>query len=431
MLIAIIKQNYLSYKTKIYPWIVIFSAATFLFLTTILQNIFNSISPYLINNYHFTTAEIGLLFACYYYADALLVLPAGIIIDQLSVKKIILFSLLILNISTLGFSLTNSIIIMAIARIMLGIAGAFSGISYFKLLLRWLPPQQIGLASGIINAFTISGGLFAQAPMVLLLTKFGWQNGLLLNFWLGMLLLILAKIFISDFPTTSLASHNKQNIKINYKKIGKQLATVILNPQNWIIGLYSSFASLPGIFLGASLGNLYLQQVYNLTTLESSYITSIYFIGYMTSAPFIGFISDKLHNRKLPLMLSVLFILFSLLILLLLPKLTTTTLALIILFFIIGASTSFQVLYYPLIAESNPKELTGTTIGFICTLNTLTGFYLYLLSLIINIPVKTNSVIAHPTLKNYHMAIVALIITSIISLLLALIIKEKNCKHLK
>ena len=416
------KQHILKYMDKIHPWLVVLSAASFLFLISILQNIFNSITPYLVEKFHFSGSEIGFLFGCYYYSNILFVMLAGILVDKFSVRKLLLVSFIVTNISVLVFALTKSLTVMALSRLALGIVGSFSGLSYFMLITRWFPAQKVALVTGIISAFMTSGGLVAQAPLVLAIEKLGWCNSLLLNFWVGMLLFLGAFVLLQDFPsgTKQQITYQKNMIsKLTFKQLIKK---IIINPQNWLIGMFCSLADLPVLFLGASWGNLYLQQTQNLTEIKSSYVTSMIFIGAIIGAPLIGWGSDKFRLRKMPLIIGTIFVLVTILPIMYITNLSFITL--LILFFIMGVMTSSHVVCYPLVAESNPKEITGATTGFVASLSAISGVYLYIFSCLMDSAQnhKLDFVASH------RLIILVLLGSIIISLFLALLIKETSCK---
>lgn len=108
---------------KIRPWLVVFAAASFFFLVNSAMNL-SVITPYLITRFHFTATKISFLFACYYYSDVMFVFFAGIILDKISVKKVLIISFIVANCSILVFALTNSFVFMVLSRLALGFVGS-------------------------------------------------------------------------------------------------------------------------------------------------------------------------------------------------------------------------------------------------------------------------------------------------------------------
>lgn len=404
---------------KIRPWLVVFAAASFFFLVNSAMNL-SVITPYLITRFHFTATKISFLFACYYYSDVMFVFFAGIILDKISVKKVLIISFIVANCSILVFALTNSFVFMVLSRLALGFVGSFSLLSCFKLIKRWFPPEKAAFVTGIIITYATFGTLLSQTPLILAIEKLGWQSGLLLNFWLGILLLIFAAIFVQDFPANiqqaqQQALKNQTNVWISIKK-------TISNYQNWLIGFYSSLFSLPGLFFGASWGIPCFQQA-GLTKAEGACVINAIVVGTMMGSPLIGWLSDKFHSRKKPLIICGFFAITILLVITYVTKISL--LAFFFLFFLFGLTLSSQAVIFPLVAEHNPPFLVGSATGFVATLTALSGVYMPFLGWIMD---RYSNNHKH-LIIDYHPVMLVLIGTIIVSMSLILFVKETEGKQ--
>jgi len=97
--------------------------------------------------------------------------------------------------------------------------------------------------------------------------------------------------------------------------------------------------------------------VYQRTSLESSNIISLIFIGSIIGCPLMGWLSDRQARRK-PLMVCGALATLCLLVPLVIGCFESSK-VLSIVFFLLGLFTSTQVISYPLIAESNTSHNTG------------------------------------------------------------------------
>jgi MFS family permease len=406
---------------KIQPWLVVFAAASFYFLVNSAMNL-SVITPYLITKFHFTAVKISFLFACYYYSNIIFVFFAGIVLDKASVKKVLMISFVVVNCSILLFALTNSFVLMVLARLALGLVGSFSLLSCFKLIKRWFPPEKVAFVTGIIITYASFGTLFSQSPLILAIEQLGWRSGLLLNFWLGILLFIFATIFVQDFPANIQQDTTQQQALKNQTSVWVSIRKTIMNYQNWLIGLYSSLFSLPGLFFGANWGIPYFQQA-GLTKEEGACIINAIVVGAMIGFPFIGCLSDRFHSRKKPLIVCGFFIIAILLIVTYVKKMSLLTY--ILLFFLFGLTLSSQAVIFPFAAEHNPPFLVGSATGFVATLTTLSGIYMPFLGWIIDCYSKNHKHL----IIDYHPVMLILIGMVIISMFLLLFISETNGKQ--
>lgn len=165
----------------------------------------------------------------------------------------------------------------------------------FKLIKQWFSPERMALIAGCVTTYAAIGGLLSQTPLMLAIKKLGWNSGLLLNFWLGVLFLIFALIATQDFPPNT-----RQQVTNNKLAIWQLIKKTIVNHQNWLIGFCGSLLSLPALFFGASWGIIYLQQHGGLTAIESSYVINANIVGAILGSTLIGWLSDRFNTRKIP-----------------------------------------------------------------------------------------------------------------------------------
>jgi sugar phosphate permease len=271
------------------------------------------------------------------------------------------------------------------------------------------------------------GGMIAQTPMTLLTDQFGWRNMLFINACAGLVMLGIIFIFVKDAPSEVINMYEHHR-PLTPDQFWQMLRQSIVNPQNWLGGLYTSLLNLPIFLMGAMWGSMYLVQVHNLTRTESSFVTSMIFVGTIVGSPVVGWVSDRIGLRRLPMIVCALLSLVTILIVMFTPGLTL--IALMALFFAIGFFTSAQIISYPLIAESNPRALTGTSEGLASTLIMAGGIsqpvFGWMMGLnwdhkmVDNVPVYSNT--------DFLTAMAIMPIAFILGLIAALLIKETYCK---
>lgn len=354
------------------PWTVCFAASLFFFFEFMQVNMFNAVAPALMQTFHLQALEISHLSAAYFYTTVLFLTSAGMILDRVSTRKLLIAAMTLIVIATACFARSNAFWQAMVCRLITGAGGAFCLLSCVRLASRWFPPRRMALVVGLIVTFAMSGGMVAQTPFTLAVDAFGWRNTLLLDAGLGavMLLVIIAKV--RDFPPGSAQQVSHQHQTLQQLGLWQALGRVLRNRQNWLGGIYTSLMNLPIFLLGALWGSLYLVQVRHLTRVDASYVTSMLFIGTIVGSPVIGWLSDFISRRRLPMLGGAFIALGLFLWLMLAPALSF--IELMTLFFLIGFITSTQIISYPLIAESNPGFLVGSAEGLASTLIMAGGF---------------------------------------------------------
>lgn len=336
--------------------IVVFSASLYFFYLFIQLNLFNSLNASLMKDFQVSAAELGHLSAFYFYGNVALLLPAGILLDRTSVRKIILFSMGLIIFAVFLFSFTHHFWIAALARLMTGVGGVFCMLASIRLATRWFPPERMALVIGLIVTIAMIGGMIAQTPFTLLIEKMGWRQALLFDGVLGLLLFSIIFLFVKDYPPYYDITQEKGHLSL--LGFWASLRLALMNKQNWLGGVYTSLLNLPIFLLGGLWGNIYLVQVHHLTPIQASYACSMIFVGTIIGSPIIGWLSDYLRLRKAPMLLFAVFSFITILLMMLLPQ--VNLFIAITLFLLLGFFTSAQIITYPLIAESNPIAITAT-----------------------------------------------------------------------
>jgi len=343
-------------------WVVTLTASLFFFYEFIQMNVFNSINEQLREVYHLDAVQLGQLFSMYFYANFMVLFPAGSLLDRFSTRKILLCAISTTTIGTLLFSIATDYWMAALGRFLVGGSASFCFLSCIRIASRWFAPHRMAFVTGVVVTMAMLGGLCAQTPFTYLVQYLGsWRHALLINTVLGVIIFLATFFIVQDFPPD--AKQRAMADKQHLQSLGlwRCIKLAALNPQNWLGGCYTALINLPVFILGGLWGILYLTHVHHITEVEASYATTIFFVGVIVGSLLYGWISDHLSRRVMPMIVGAILSLIVMCILMFVPQLSLS--ALIILFFLIGLFTSSQVLTYPLIAELNPHYLTSTAVS--------------------------------------------------------------------
>ncbi len=410
-------------------WLVVLTASLFFFYEFIQLNLFNAIDVQLMQSFHLTAPQLGQLSSMYFYANALFLFPAGILLDRYSTKKLLLAAVVLCTVGTFIFAIAQDYFIAAVGRALVGWGAAFCFLSCVRLATRWFPPQKMAFVTGMVVTMAMLGGLVAQTPMEILSRYMGWRNAVLIDASLGLFVGLAILFFVQDHPPTFNENGAKEKDNAQHLSLWRSLGLVLLNKNNWLGGIYTSLLNLPVFLLGALFGIHYLVEVHQLTAAQASYATTMFFVGVIFGAPAFGWFSDRIGRRILPMIIGAILSLIVMLMLMYVPDLSLG--ALIGLFFLIGFVTSSQVLSYPAIAELNPLALTSTAMSIASVSIMLSGaifqpFFGWVMELhwdhkVVNdVPIYS----AHDFLN----AMMIMPVAFIIGLLIAWMMKETYCK---
>jgi MFS family permease len=336
-------------------WLVCLSAGLFFLYEFFQLNLFDVINESLLVDFNLNSTQLSWLSSSYLWANILFLLPAGILLDRYSVRRIILIAMSICILGTVGFAFSTAYAWAFICHFLTGIGNGFCFLACVVLVSRWFPPQRQAFVIGCIVTMAFLGGMLAHTPLAYLKTHYGWRDALLIDAAFGMVILFWMFIVLQDTPLTVL----KKEPNANPGRI--HLKAIVLNRQNIMAGIYTACLNLPIMVLCALWGASYLRTVHHLSVLSASNVVSLLFIGSIIGCPFVGWLSDRKGQRKPMMTAGAIATLMTLVPLFLNRPLSPMVLS--ILFFSLGFFTSTQVISYPLIAESNSKQNTGVATG--------------------------------------------------------------------
>ncbi|ATN86751.1 MFS transporter [Coxiella burnetii] len=417
----------ITYDYPLQPWVVCFAASLFFFFEFIQLNLFNALSPALMQAFHISATRLGHLSANYFYANVIFLFPAGMLLDRISTRKVIILAMAASVICTFGFAASTALWQADVCRFVTGIAGSFCLLSNVRLASRWFEPRRMALIIGLIVTFAMLGGMIAQTPFTLLTDAVGWRMTILIDAAFGLVMLFLIVFFVRDYPPGQGSIFQDHQAQLHGLGLWRALLQTIKNRQNWFGGLYTSLMNLPIFLLGAMWGILYLVQIRGLSRPDASLVTSMLFIGTIVGSPVIGWLSDRIKRRRMPMVLGAIVSLILILLLMYEPNLSF--LSLLLIFLGLGFITSTQIISYPLIAESNSLALTGTAEGMASVLIMAGGFtqpffarlmeWRWWHHIVNHVPIFSPS--------DYQLALAIMPIAFVLALVIAYFVRETHC----
>jgi len=330
-------------------WLIFLVASLFPFYGFIEMNMLNTLGPYLISKNY----SLSALSASYFYTDAVLLLPAGLLLDRYDTKTVMLSGLVLSCFGAILFASASESILLILARAISGAGHAFALLSCFHLINLCFRANKQAFMVGLVITIALCGGMLAQAPMSFLIIKIGPRPTLWCNAAFGFL--VLSLLFLAlPYRLFKKASVEKVNF-------WHSICAVIKFPQNWLCGFFADCVGLPLSLLGATWGVTYFTAQKSLSAIEVSWLMSGLFLGVIVGSPIAGWLSDKCQRRRLPMIFGAVFSVVLVFFVLFLPLSYSTMFFAI---FFLSLISAVQILAYPVVAESNLKIHSSAAMGF-------------------------------------------------------------------
>lgn len=336
-------------------WLAALSAALFFFYDFVIMQMGGTLKLDWMNEFGLTATQFSLLASMFLYGNTLMLIPAGIIMDRYSIRKVMLRVIPISLIATGVFTVTHSVWVAEVARFVQGSCNAFCFLSCVLVTSQFFEEKWRGFVMGLIVTLAMLGGVVAQTPLALLVNLIGWREALLGLTCLGMVALLAFSVFVFD-------ARRFDEIKLpTLKEEYEGFVSAFKNSKTWGYGLYISFMNLPVMVVAGLWGITYLQEVHHLAFTEACFVNSLIMIGTIVGSPVLGSLSDRFEKRQTVMAYSSVVAFFILLSVL--YSHIESVYVMSVLFFLLGFATSAQVIGYPVISEKNPVELQAKAAG--------------------------------------------------------------------
>lgn len=368
--------------------------------------------------------------AMYFYAYMFMQIPVGFLADSLGARKTVTIGTVFAAIGSIVFGLATTITIAFLGRFLVGLGVSVVFISILKILSTWYKDSEFGTMSGITSFVGNLGGLFAQTPLVWMVSMYTWRNTFIAIGVVTLFVAVLIYIFVRNTPQEkgypSLAELEGRDVKktVDKEKVNlfKALIEVVSNWRTWppfviFACFFGSFTALTGYY-----GTSFMMDVYGLEKSEAANYMMAAVFGLAIGSIVIGKVSDALKKRKLPMLVSGVLLLV-----------TWTTLVftnsgqpplniMYALLFVMGLSTSAFILGWACGKELNNPKVAGISTSVV----NMGGFFGAAV-----IPTFVGNALAggHDVVS-YNTAFKLAYVCIVVGVLAIFFVKETNCKNI-
>lgn len=419
-----------SFLRSAYPWLIVFCGMFFYCFNYFLRVSPSVMQPELTQAFHITATQFGTLAGLYYWAYTPMQIPAGMIYDKFGVRVVLCLACLLAATGLSVFISTDNFSIASIGRFMIGLGCAFAYIGTLKLASIWLPTNRFALVAGLTTAIGMASGALAQKYLSKVVALIGYREALHTALIAGIILSVIIITLVRNKPKKAVHAVDEMQTPINIQQLMLALRMIFTNPQMWLIGMIGCLLYLPSSVFLDLWGIPYLKAVYNLTPEQAVMISSYTFYGWIISGPIMGWFSDKIRRRKMPLLVTGIFAALLLCVVFYLPGLSVNQLYVV--FFTIGFCCGAHSLCFALGKETNPIQISGTSVAITNMLIMIGGAVFQpvvgkLLDWHTTSPLGAHGIPLYSS-SDYTFAMSVIPIGALIGILLSLFLKETYCE---
>lgn len=412
-------------KNKMMPYFIFVLASCFYLYEFILQVSPSVMTEGIMVDFQVGAAGLGFVSAAYFYAYTPMQIPAGLLYDRFGPRVLLSFALSICILGAFLFSMTDTTLIAALGRFLMGTGSAFSFIGTLILASRWFPARQYAMLVGIAQALSSVGAIMGETPLAHAVARWGWRSTLFGIACAGIVLLYFMARYIRDYPQGA----EPKPSTVKRESEWSRLSTVLANFQSWSIAFYAFSVWAPIIIFAGLWGVPYLTLRFGLSTTDSASLMALVWIGIGIGSPLFGWWSDRIYSRRLPILICSLIGLVST-ILLLYAQLSVTAVAVAL--FFLGIAASGQSVSFAIVKDNNSPQHVGTASGFNNMATVAGGLFLQpLIGLLLHLfwSGEMSGSIPVYSIASYQKALVVLPICFLVaSLLAAFFIRETKCQ---
>ena len=321
------------------------------------------ITQELMAEFALSAVALGNLSALYFYAYVAIQIPTGVLVDHLGPRRVLTAGGLLAATGTLLFALAPAYALVGTGRLLVGAGVGVAFVSMLKLATHWVQPSRFALISGLALACGSIGGVSAGVPLRMAVDALGWRPVMLAAGVLTALLSAATWLLVRDDPRARgyrSFSTLAPGAPSRHSMLGG-IAAVFRYRNVWLNFIGCGAITGPMLAFGGLWGVPFLVSQYGMTTAQAAFVTSVMLVAWAVGSPLAGALSDRLHRRKLPILVggSIAAVLWAVLIYV--PRLPYA--AVLAVMAGLGLASGVVVIGFAFCKESAPPPLAGTASG--------------------------------------------------------------------
>jgi len=310
---------------------------------------------------------LGVLAAIYLYVFAAMGITAGLLVDRVGPKRVLLAGVVTLSAGSMTFGGAPALGVAYLGRFLVGLGASVILITALRILADWFAPDEFGTVTGLVYMMGNVGGLFAATPLAALVDRVGWRHSFVIVGLASLSLAALAGAVVRERGAGA-PSGTAGRPRSSLGDLLRAARAIAGNRHTWppvlaATGINASYIAFAGLW-----GVPYLTQVYGMSRAEAARHMTAIALGLTLGSPAFGFLSDKiLRRRRLTYAVAALGYTLTWVPLVAWDGGRPPVQMLLPLYFAFGFLSSGIVVTWACTREVNPPEYAGIAIGIVNT----------------------------------------------------------------
>jgi len=347
---------------KRYRWVVLGVIWLTYLSVYLIRTMIPPLSTFIMSDLSLSRFDIGLLVSAVAAGYTVAQIPAGWLVDELGVRKLLLIGISMAAVLVLGmYFITN----IPTALVLLTVAGfgcgAFPTVST-KALLSWFPVKERGTTIGINQTAVNIGGIITAATLPTVALLYGWRVSFVVIGVVAILIALLAYTLYRETPRTV----NDTDVSKPESKPNRKGAIRMMIDRNILMISFASVGLLIVQFSMTTYFVIFLRDIVGISVVNAGGLLAFVNMGGAIGKPVLGVMSDRLFggSRRKPILIAAL---MSLLFSISMQFISSSTpyVVLLVIFAAFGFSAfGWGGLNFVLAAEYTGSEYAGLAVGY-------------------------------------------------------------------
>lgn len=238
-----------------------------------------------------TAAEAGGFMSAFFFGYLLTQLPGGMLADRWGSRKVLVYSLFLMGIFTIGLALTTGFLQGITLRFLAGFGSGAVLAAAVKGVYDHVSAEHRAMAMGLFMTSAPLGLLLANILSPLIASQYGWRSSFLLAGSITLAAFALAWMILprrSELRIVSAAG--KKGIKFELKDM--------LTNRELMLTAAAGFFAMWGTWGTLTWANAYMHQGLGLSLQQSGQTMALFGLGALIGQPVVGWLSDRCRQRR-------------------------------------------------------------------------------------------------------------------------------------